>query len=82
MSEETSRGWIHVGIIFDVSARDEPYEIANTIQKYVLERLESKNYPYEKMKLVHVEMEGSDLDYRDWDYEDRINYLEDCRERE
>ena len=81
MSEETSRGWINISVTFDVDARDEPHEIANEIQKYVLERLQKDSYPYEKMELVHVEMDGSDIDYRDWEYEDRINYYEDCKER-
>ena len=26
-------------------------------------------------------MDGTEIEYADWNYEDRINYWEDCREK-
>ena len=48
---------------------------------YIDEAIGKAQMPYEKMELSHVEIEGDELDYRDWDYEDYVNYIEDTTER-
>ena len=38
-------------------------------------------FPYEGMSLQHVEIEGDELDYADWGYEDYVNHKEDTTEK-
>ena len=79
--DEYSRGYIHVAITFEVASSDYPENIAKEIEKFIATSIDEKNFPYEKMKLHHIEMDGTEIEYADWNYEDRINYWEDCREK-
>lgn len=81
-SEETTRGYINVSLTFDIKATsDSPEEVAHQVLMYIDEAIGKAQMPYEKMELAHVEIEGDELDYRDWDYEDYVNYMEDTTER-
>ena len=79
--DEYSRGLIHVAITFEVASPDYPENIAKEIEKFIAASIDEKKFPYEKMTLHHIEMDGTDIEYADWNYEDRINYGEDCREK-
>lgn len=79
---ETTRGYIQVCLTFDIkSTLDSPEEVAHNVLQYINSVIQEKDYPYEKMELEHVEIEGDELDYRDWGYEDYVNYIEDTTER-
>jgi hypothetical protein len=81
MSEESGKGWVNVSLTFQIHTMDGLDNIEKTIIEYIDECIQSKEYPYERMELEHIELEGSDIDYRDWEYEDRINYWEDTKEK-
>lgn len=81
MSVESGRGWVQVALTFELESVDNIQEIEKNLMRYIDKCLDGQPFPYEQMKIEHVEIEGSDIDYRDWDYEDRINYIEDTHER-
>ena len=81
MSDEYSRGEIHFGLTFDVASTDQPEQIAKNIEDWLAKKFGANDFPYEKMELVHMEMEGQEISYEDHDHEDYINYIEDTKER-
>tara|TARA_B100000212_G_C27187482_1_gene453131 strand:+ start:136 stop:384 length:249 start_codon:yes stop_codon:yes gene_type:complete len=81
MGFESGKGWVNVSLTFNIHTMDDASSIEKAIIKYIDDCLKDKEYPYERMELEHIEIDGSDIDYRDWEYEDRINYLEDTREK-
>ena len=81
MSDEYSRGEIHFSLTFDVASSDQPEQIARNIEHWLSEKFGKNDYPYEQMELVHVDMEGREIEYGPHDYWDKESYLEDTRER-
>lgn len=78
---ETARGYIHVCLTFEVrGTADQPEEIRDNVINYIDEAISKVQYPYSEMSLEHVEVEGDELDYQDWGYEDYVNHLEDTRD--
>ena len=75
-----SRGIVHVNITFEVTSQDFPEEIAKEIEAFITKSIDEKKFPYPNMAIHHIEMDGTEIEYADWDMEDRINYYEDCRD--
>ena len=81
MSVEYSRGEINVSITFSVSSSNTPEQIAETIEKWISDKLGLDDFPYEEMSVVHLELDGEEMSYEDHEYEDYLNYIEDTKDR-
>jgi hypothetical protein len=79
-NEKYSRGCIHVTITFEVSSGDYPNEVGKNIEAFINSSLAKKDFPYGNMDIDEIDVDTSECEYSDWDYEDRINYHEDCRD--
>ena len=79
---ESARGLVHVCLTFEINGTtDDPEKIGDEVINYIDESLSKVAFPYEGMSLQHVEIEGDELDYADWGYEDYVNYKEDTTEK-
>jgi len=75
-----SRGHVHVNITFEVTSEGHPDEITKEIEAFITKAIDEKKLPYPDMSIHHIELDGSEIEYADWDYEDRINHYEDLRD--
>jgi len=79
---ESARGYVHVCLTFEINnTTDSPEKIRDEVINYIDESMSKVAYPYSDMKLEHVEVEGDELEYADWGYEDYVNYKEDTTEK-
>ncbi len=79
---ESARGFVHVCLTFEIkNTTDEPNKIRDEVINYIDASISKVPYPYTDMKLEHVEVEGDELEYADWGYEDYLNHIEDTTEK-